>query len=85
MSARNRNDELGALTSELFGKIESAQGYAYFSDGSSAHTREEFFDRIRGRRDWALEVVAIYTKFLKRHGEYQAHTKPKRSTSSGLL
>ena len=68
-----------ALTAELFRAIERAQGYAFHSDGAMFRTPEEFFARVRGRRDWAIEVVQIYGRFLAKYGEQDdPEPAPKR-------
>ena len=57
------------LTDELFGEIEEAQGGAYFSDGEQQPTMDAYWERIRGRREWARRVVRIYTDFLRKYGQ----------------
>lgn len=62
-------NEQQKLTDELFAKIEKAQGGAYFSDGEQQPTMDAYWARIRGRRDWARDVVRIYSAFLRKHGQ----------------
>lgn len=62
-------DLVDALVDELFQKIETAQGYAHMSDSEHFATKQEFFDRIRGRREHAIRAVDVYTTFLRKHGE----------------
>ena len=59
------------LLDELFTAVQEAQGHGYFSDGeASGFTHQQFFEQVRTRLDWNLEVVKIIKKFLRKYGEY---------------
>lgn len=57
------------LVDELFSKIEVSQGHFFVSDGETFPTREQFFERIRGRLQHGREAVRLMRGFLAKYGE----------------
>lgn len=72
----DKRKEVDRLVQELFGAVQTSQGYFYVSDGETFATRAEFFERIRGRLDWGREAVAKMNAFLRKHGEAKPTTPP---------
>lgn len=73
------------LAAELFKAVESAQGFAYVSDGEAhAGTVEsEFFRRTRGRLEWSKEVTLKLREFLKKHGQLNKRMKRLETITVG--
>lgn len=72
----SERDDVEALADELFGKIQTAQGMSYISDGEHFETKAQFFERLRGRLSWQREGVKIIAAFLRKHGELNAKETP---------
>lgn len=61
-------DEVRRLADELFRAVEKSQGFAFISDGEGAGmTKQQFFERIRGRLDWSHKATEEIKKFLKKY------------------
>lgn len=69
MTAAAKYPEVDKLADELFSKIQRAQGYAFISDGETFPTKEQFFERIRGRLAYQRKGVRIMADFLRKYGE----------------
>jgi hypothetical protein len=58
------------LADELFALVETAQGYAFISDGEFfGMSKSEFFARVRGRLKWSEKVNRLIRSFLRKYGE----------------
>lgn len=63
-------DEVLGLADELFHLVQTSQGMGFISDGEGAGmSRDQFFNRIRGRLEWEKKSVKLITRFLKKHKE----------------
>jgi hypothetical protein len=61
-------EDVEKLNDELFTLVQESQGYAFISDGEGGGmTREQFFERIRGRLAWSVKSSNLIRKFLKKH------------------
>lgn len=67
MKKRNERSQVAVLADELFTEIETAQGYAFVSDGETFPTKAQFFARVRGRLEYQKAGVEIMRKFLRKH------------------
>lgn len=56
--------EVERLVAKLFKRVQSAQGWAFASDGETFATKEEFFARLRGKLAWTYESAKILRAFL---------------------
>jgi hypothetical protein len=63
-------NELGEI---LFDLVETAQGYAFISDGIEEvnWTPEQIYSLAKISRDWNKETLRILNKFLKDYKEYE--------------
>lgn len=69
MTAAPQYPEVDDLVQELFHAVQSAQGYFFVSDGETFPTKEEFFERIRGRLEHGRDAVHIMNRFLRKYHE----------------
>jgi len=68
--AMKRKPSVELLADELFRRVEKAQGFAFISDAEGAGmTRQQFFERVRGRLAWSVKSCQGITNFLRKYGE----------------
>jgi hypothetical protein len=67
MTSPAKYPEVEKLADELFTAIQTAQGYAYVSDGEQFPTTDQFVERVRGRLEWNRKATAVFVAFLRKH------------------
>jgi hypothetical protein len=63
----NEQREVERLVDDLFHKVQSAQGFAFVSDGETFNTKAELFERIRGRLEHNKLASRIMAAWLRKH------------------
>lgn len=61
--------EVERLADELFGAVQTNQGFFHVSDGETFPTKAQFFERIRGRLKHGSAACRKMQAFLRKHGE----------------
>ncbi len=59
--------EVEKLADELFGLVQTDQGYFYVSDGEYFLTKDAFFERVRGRLKHGRKAVKNMAAFLQKY------------------
>ncbi len=69
MTAAPRYPDVDKLADELFREVQRSQGFFFVSDGETFPTKEQFFERIRGRLEHGRDAVHIMNRFLRKYRE----------------